>query len=483
VTIWLPPMANVICRPPGGKGFLAAGLCVGALAIAATGLIRASPAADDPAAEFVQLTVNIETLSWKGGSGPGEGSKTESYQFHLVVGRNKWVLEDTRDARTVCSFDGDRTRERIWIRDAQSPQGAVGDPSSGHWWTPSDRLSDGNPSRTARSSDFLYPAARYAWLAFCSGPTLNNRNHKLYPPHDLWKEMIAASTITEKVTRFEDDLGLPRTASLFYDGRQRLLDYSVTTTTNFAGWNFPVGFFLLDYSLPQSATWGIQWLAHGTLQSVSLAADPMPPSPKPASAVVAGTRFVPVAPSRISVGGSSDVHDWSLENTNVIGFLELDRPLPDVASGQSRGVVGDRIKARAEFSVPIRHFGTEFYGPMFSAYADQAFLHKVFKTTDYPNILYRLRELQPVAIQDPKGRGYSCESTGELVVGNVSYPISMPVTLTPEGDTLRVSGLASLKLSDLGVTPPMAQGNDWLVKVGDTIRPSFDLVLRKAQDR
>ncbi len=476
-------MSNPLCERLLGKVAFVAFLIACVLPFPASLLAQTSPALPDPAAEFVQLTADIETLAWGRGSRGENGPRPESYQIHAIVGRNKWILENQFGQTHHYSFDGTNIVERAWIRRTLSAQGPNGTNSSGYWLTRSSESQDGNPCQTVRVSDHLDMVARIAWLAFCSAPTLNNRSHKLYPLWDLWKEYIDPPTFVERINRFQDDLGLPKTVLLSSGEHQPVLDYRVSVTTNAAGWLFPLSFFLIEYYPAGDAGWMLGRIAHGKVTSIGPAADPLPPSGAVEPPHAQAIRFVPVPPSRIHIEGTSDVYDWSLDTTHVVGFVELNHPLPAPSTRQTQPLQLDTLLARAEFLLPVRHFNSPYSTPMFSDQPDQAVLHRVLHTTDHPNIIYRLHLLTLTNAPNPEAFASLLQATGELVIGGVTNPISMPVQITRQGDVLRLSGSTSLRLSDFRIKPPSVESNDWAIEVGDIVRPSFDLQFKKVEAR
>jgi hypothetical protein len=221
----------------------------------------------DPAAEFVQLNADIEILLWGNGLGGEVGPRPQSFQIHAVVGRDKWVIGERFSGQTnYYSFDGTKIVE--WT----CSFGTNG--STGNRGTISSKSSDGNPGETVRASDHMDMVSRIAWLAFCSPATLNNPNHKLYPPWDFWKEYLDPSKFTEKVDRFKDDLGLPKSLLIISDEYQPVVDHRVSGTTNIAGWLFPQSFYLLEYNPTGTKGWMLTLLAHGRVSSIAPAADP-----------------------------------------------------------------------------------------------------------------------------------------------------------------------------------------------------------------
>ena len=444
------PFCQRLCGELSSVAILVFGL------IAAAGPLRGETiqTLSDPASDFVQLNADIEVLQW------GDSPRSQSFEIRAVVGRNKWVIDNRAFGQSHYYFDG----AKIFGFEGAS--------------TASSISSDGNPSETVRVSDHLDMVSRVAWLAFASAPTLNNPGHKLYPPWDFWKEYLDPSTFVEKLTRFEDDLGLPKTLLLFSGEHQPVLDYRVSATTNVAGWLFPQSFYLLQYNPNKIEGWTLQMLVHGKVSSVTPTVDPLPTKTANRQHQGHALRFAAVPPSKIHVEGTSNVHDWSLDNAKVVGFLELDQPL--FGPSATKTSPGD-LNAHAEFYFPVRGFDSGYSAPMFSHKSDQAVLHHALRTSENPNIVYRLHHLIATSPPPSEPSALLLRSTGEVVIGGITNSISAPVRISRNDGGLRLSGSISLKLSDFGIMPPSAQGNDWVVKVSDSVESSFDLQLKKVE--
>ena len=78
------------------------------------------------------------------------------------------------------------------------------------------------------------------------------------------------STLTEKVDRFEDDLGLPKFVLIFKGENQPVVDYRVSGFSTVAGSSVPQSFYLREYA-PFLKGWELQVFAHGRVSSIKLA--------------------------------------------------------------------------------------------------------------------------------------------------------------------------------------------------------------------
>jgi hypothetical protein len=194
-------------------------------------------------AQFVHLTVEVETTFWDC-SAPSINTKT--WTTECVVGTNCWLIR------------GDPFGSLVWSSGSNSV-------------IKGERVlesADGNPGRPPGQTDFLLAPGKISWLAFCSGPLLSQKGEGLPLPSDLWKEYLPASWQTsEKITRFDDELGLPERLVLYHNS-QPVLQYRVTLTTNVLDWTFPREFYLAQYIPAGTNAWQVHLTAKGRLLSI-----------------------------------------------------------------------------------------------------------------------------------------------------------------------------------------------------------------------
>ena len=142
-------------------------------------------------------------------------------------------------------------------------------PKPGRTFTRIYESADGNPGRPIRVSDLLASnAARTAWLALCSGPCLREGHSQLYPPNDLWKEVVRGSQFNLKSSLYPDPLSLPENILLYADEHQPLFQYGANLVTNVGDWTVPLSFHLLQYCPTGTKGWMLDFLAKGKVTSV-----------------------------------------------------------------------------------------------------------------------------------------------------------------------------------------------------------------------
>jgi hypothetical protein len=135
---------------------------------------------------------------------------------------------------------------------------------------------EGNPRGPAHFEDLLrLPSARISWLAFCSGSCLKRDGRRLFPPSDLWKELMAAPEgFSDETVAFKDALGLPGSVSLSLTNHP-IFEYRVLRSTNMLGWQFPLEFSVVQSR--SSAVWEPQFTAKGRVTGIGVGPGPKIP--------------------------------------------------------------------------------------------------------------------------------------------------------------------------------------------------------------
>ncbi len=240
------------------------------------------------AAQFVELTAELECDNWsywlledQRGRQPKRSVFSEPLKVRCVVGTNIWMMEGDfpGNSRVTRWFTGSEILERRVVTLGQTerekerasrlglpPQG---DPPPGHKVVQTYPSSDGNPGRPVRVMDLMEMRGRVCWLAFCSGSVLRREGRQLFPPSDLWKElMVTTNGFPDRTTVYQDGLGLPQRVELFTPNERCLFQYQVRQTTNVSGWNFPLEFYALQYKPVGTNGWELQMTAKGRITSI-----------------------------------------------------------------------------------------------------------------------------------------------------------------------------------------------------------------------
>jgi hypothetical protein len=250
--------------------------------IAGIGLALAVVAWKAGAAQFVDLTADIETVRWINGYGEKPPRlQTTSWTTHCVVGTNSWLIEQsgeyTRDSwwftgsnvvahSVVLKYPSDRPE----LFERNHPEFVVGRGYSLIW-----ESRDGGPllATPVQLGDFGRATPYLPWLAFCSGPYLKTKDRVLSLPNP--RDQGTFYYVYSDTTRaFEDSLGLPIGVE-FVSTNQPLCHYRTVGSTNVLGWNFPLEFHIAQYRLNYSTqTWVVDMTASGKVTSIGIGREP-----------------------------------------------------------------------------------------------------------------------------------------------------------------------------------------------------------------
>lgn len=174
--------------------------------------------------------------------------------------------------------------------------------------------------------------------------------------------------------------------------------------------------------------------------------------------------------SKVRIAGSSNIHDWTMDGTLVVGSfdlppgVELDSTQADIA-----GLKGDKLAARAEVSIPVNSLQSGTDGM-------DSVMQQAMNAKDYPRIVYRLDELTFKGPHTPN-TPFQFEAKGELSLNGVTNKITMPVTIeNAEKKKLKIIGSVPLKMTDFKVPPPVKLG---IFTTVPDVRISFEWLVNR----
>lgn len=179
-------------------------------------------------------------------------------------------------------------------------------------------------------------------------------------------------------------------------------------------------------------------------------------------------RYTAKPGSKISIAGTSTIHDWTMDGQIIGGFLEVPAGVEfDQSKAALTGVTGGKVAAKVEASVPVRSLKSGKPG------MDEV-MQEAMNETASPRIQYRLTEMtlkEPHAPATP----FQFDTKGELVVNKVTNVITMPVTIEAVDKTkLKATGKTQLKMTAFNVKPPAPAIGLGLIKTGDDITVTFE---------
>jgi polyisoprenoid-binding protein YceI len=166
--------------------------------------------------------------------------------------------------------------------------------------------------------------------------------------------------------------------------------------------------------------------------------------------------------SKMTIAGTSTIHDWTMESVNVGGYLVVDAKFPESATDASA------VKPVASIFIPVRTLKS------YAKKMDQV-MQEHMKEPTYKKIEYNLIELKPKSPAITNG-AFQFDAIGALTIAGVTKTNSMPVTIEKvAGTKLKVSGATAFKMSEYGVKPPAPTILGMpTISTGDEIKLAFE---------
>lgn len=183
------------------------------------------------------------------------------------------------------------------------------------------------------------------------------------------------------------------------------------------------------------------------------------------------TKFDPKPGSKVTLDGTSSVHDWTVESMIIGGSMELGfDPWGNLTPG--------KVPAKVTATIPVRSLHSK--GKIDPKRMDEV-MQETMKMQTAPRIEYRLSELvlkeAPKTPTDP----LRFDSKGEISMAGVTNQISMPVTIErSEGSKLKTKGNVTLKMTAFGMKPPAPKILLGMITTGDDVKVNFEWLTQKA---
>ena len=163
---------------------------------------------------------------------------------------------------------------------------------------------------------------------------------------------------------------------------------------------------------------------------------------------------------RITIDGSSNVHEWTASTTTVrVTRAQLAAPLsgPDVWTE----IVKPGTLTGFEIAIPAATLSSPKEG------LDKN-MHKALNVTTHPDITFRLLRLEP-------GAPGALKAIGTLNVAGVEREVALDLKTEQTGGALTVRGSTQLLMTDFGIKPPKAMLG--MLKTDPKVKVTFETVL------
>jgi hypothetical protein len=177
--------------------------------------------------------------------------------------------------------------------------------------------------------------------------------------------------------------------------------------------------------------------------------------------------------SKMSIEGTSNVHDWLVEGWIIGGTL---RAGPGFTTDPQLVQPGN-LDLQGEVMIPVRTLKSVKDGKPYDSRMDDA-MYEEMKMAEHPQIRYTLTQLALKELSQNAKDPFLLAAEGELTIAGVTRQISMPIQMrVPDENSLDFSGAVSLKMSDFGIGPVSRLGG--LFRTGDEVKLMFRWVVGK----
>ncbi len=163
----------------------------------------------------------------------------------------------------------------------------------------------------------------------------------------------------------------------------------------------------------------------------------------------------------MTITGTSTIHDWTSDVTEVKGTMLLDGKMV------SRGSVkkGDEIKA-ITITIPV----LSIISPR-GATMDKK-TYAAFKSEEHPYIIFKLANSK---VTEVDGRNFMVEAKGDLTMAGVSQAIELVVEARrTDDDGYWFKGSKKLNMKDFEMEPPSAMFGQ--IVTGEEVEINFELI-------
>jgi len=178
-----------------------------------------------------------------------------------------------------------------------------------------------------------------------------------------------------------------------------------------------------------------------------------------AGAAGPGTLPLTIHASKVSIAGTSNVHDYTAATADVrVTRVQF----ANEAAGEGFWQNLQRPGALEAFDIAIG--AATLKSPKEGLDKN---MHKALKVKEHADITFSFKRME--------GGAGALKAFGVLRIAGVEREVALPLTTTQKGDTLIVAGNLDVLMPDFGIAPPKALMG--MVKAHPKITVSFEIVL------
>ena len=184
------------------------------------------------------------------------------------------------------------------------------------------------------------------------------------------------------------------------------------------------------------------------------------------------TRFERQPGGKVTIDGSGNIHDWTVESRIIGGHLDIDAGF---LSDPQKATAGTKVPAQVEATVPVRSIKSG------KSTMDNV-MHDAMHEKEHPQIMYRLKELTVKEAPKSAKGPFQFDSVGDLTINGVTNSIQMPVTIERlDTAKLKATGTTKLKMTSYGIKPPAPKIALGAIRTDDDVKITFEWLTAQAQ--
>jgi polyisoprenoid-binding protein YceI len=163
--------------------------------------------------------------------------------------------------------------------------------------------------------------------------------------------------------------------------------------------------------------------------------------------------------SKMWIEGTSNVHDWKMEATQIDAQIELDAL--GLAAAPAKMLKGVKLTIAAK-ALKSEHDKMD----------ENA--RKALKADKNPDIVYTLTSIEAVTAETKDG--FTLKAAGTLQIAGVENAVTADIVATRQSDgTIKATGTVPVKMTAFQMKPPTAMLG--AIKCGDEVKVKFDLMV------
>ena len=188
--------------------------------------------------------------------------------------------------------------------------------------------------------------------------------------------------------------------------------------------------------------------------------------------------------SKVTIDGTSTIHDWTVEGAIIGGIFEIDPAFQADKTLKGVACLNTRGKAPiATITIPVRSLKSKV--AVASQRMDEV-MYEAMRIKENPKITYKLNEMVIKGAVPDSGTPVKFDTKGELMVSGVTNTIDMEVAMeriaSPDGEMLKFAGSKVVKMTDFKIQPPAPKLAMGAIKTGDEVTVKFEWVTGQKKD-